>query len=87
MEPTITRMYRGGPLRLFSEEKFLGGRPYKDAVREGFVSQQLICELCQRQARELIVVAGEWICKNCLLSAHQKRDARGCKLKATRRTG
>jgi hypothetical protein len=45
MEPTITRMYPSGPYRLFSEERFLGGVPYRDSVREGFVGA-FICGVC-----------------------------------------
>jgi hypothetical protein len=82
-QPQIIRMYPSGPYRLFSEERFLGGTPYADGVRRGFIGS-FICGLCQEQARELIVAAGEWICRGCLTSAQQNRDARNIARKATR---
>jgi len=79
-------MYAGGPLRLFSEERFLGGRPYADAVRQGFVGP-FVCSTCQGQVREVVVAAGEWVCRGCVASGQQRRDERGSMLRATRRTG
>jgi hypothetical protein len=83
MEPTITRMYSNGPYRLFSEERFLGGVSYRDSVRQGFVGA-FVCELCQRQAREVIVAGNEWVCRRCVQSGQRVRDARGSTLKGTR---
>jgi hypothetical protein len=82
-EPTITRMYPNGPLRLFSEERFLGGVSYRDSVRQGFVGP-FICEVCQQQTREVIVAAQQWVCRGCVASGQQRRDARGGTLKGTR---
>jgi hypothetical protein len=82
-EPVAIRMYPHGPLRLFSEERFLGGVPYKDSTREGFAGR-FVCELCQQQAREVVVSAGAWICHSCISSSRQKRDSRSIGLRATR---
>jgi hypothetical protein len=82
-EPKITRMYRGGPFRLFSEERFLGGTPYADSLRKGYAGQ-FVCEVCQSEVRELIVNAQQWVCRGCQGSGQQKRDARGGTLKGTR---
>jgi hypothetical protein len=83
MEPTITRMYPSGPYRLFSETRFLGAVPYKDAVREGFAGPY-VCAVCQQQVREVVVAAGEWVCGGCVTSGQRKRDNRGSMLRATR---
>jgi hypothetical protein len=82
-EPTITRMYPNGPLRLFSEERFLGGVPYADSERRGYAGSY-VCEICQRQARELIVASQQWVCRSCVVSGQQRRDTRDSSLKATR---
>jgi hypothetical protein len=82
-EPQVIRMYPNGPYRLFSEDRFLGGVPYRDGERQGFVGA-FICAVCQHQVREVLVAAGEWVCRGCVASGQRKRDARGSALRATR---
>jgi hypothetical protein len=84
MEPVITRMYASGPLRRFSSEKFLGGLPYCDAERKGFVASGFICELCQQEAREVVMAGQQWICRTCQTSGQRNRDQRSSAMKATR---
>jgi hypothetical protein len=86
IEPQVTRMYVGGPYRLFSEERFLGGVPYRDGERQGFAGA-FICAVCQQHAREVLVSGHEWVCRGCVASGEGKRDARGSTLKATRTAG
>ena len=83
MEPQVIRMYPNGPYRLFSLERFLGGVPYRDGVRQGFVGA-FVCELCQQPTREVMVGAGQWICRGCVSSGQRNRDARAIGRKATR---
>jgi hypothetical protein len=85
-EPQITRMYPNGPLRLFGEQPFLGGRPYKDAEREGFIGEGYVCELCQQRVPEVVVGRGSWCCRGCQTSGQRIRDERGSTMKATRTT-
>ena len=61
-EPKVIQMYANGPYRLFSETRFLGATPYRDSVRQGYVGA-FTCELCQQQAREVLVTRGQWICR------------------------
>jgi hypothetical protein len=83
MEPTITRMYPSGPYRLFSEERFSGAVPYADSVRRGYAGKY-VCELCQSSVRDVIITAGQWICRNCVRCQQQRRDTRATALKKTR---
>jgi hypothetical protein len=83
MEPEVIRTYPNGPRRVFSEQRFPGGVPYRDAVHEGFAGLY-VCELCQQQAHQLVVSAGQWVCRGCQTSGQRNRDARSSALKATR---
>jgi hypothetical protein len=83
MEPEVIRTFPNGPRRLFSEQRFPGGVPYKDAGHEGFAGLY-VCELCQTQAHQLVATRGQWICRWCQTSGQRNRDARSSAMKATR---
>jgi hypothetical protein len=71
MEPEIIRMYNGGPLRLFSQDRFLGGVPYRDSIRTGFAGNY-ICSTCRRHTPWVIATSGEWVCRSCVLSMQRQ---------------
>jgi hypothetical protein len=73
MAPEPTRMYYGGPLRLFSTERFLGGIPYHGGEFTGF-SGMFICAQCRIEVPRVLFERADWICRDC--SAAWKRAGR-----------
>jgi DNA-directed RNA polymerase subunit RPC12/RpoP len=62
--PTIERMYLGGPLRLFAAKPFLGAVPCRGGDLNGYAGKY-ICALCREPVPEIVVAAGQWVCKRC----------------------
>jgi hypothetical protein len=85
MTGEITRMWPGGPLRLFlprqtGKSDAVAGRKespgswvaYKSNTLDGFAGPY-VCERCQKSAAGVYRIGGEWICGTCKTRTQGKR--------------
>jgi hypothetical protein len=64
--PTPTQLWRDGPKRMFSTERFLGARPYSTAGLRGFVGPW-VCDKCGRSVLKVLscFTCSDWLCERC----------------------
>jgi hypothetical protein len=72
--PEPVRLYRGGPIRLFSTERFLGGTPFVSGAWRGYVGY-FVCSQCRGECHRVLFVqsAGDWLCRDCETAAKRER--------------
>ena len=63
--PTPKRTYDGGPIRMFSEQPFLGGVPYSGGAFNGFAGTY-VCACCRFEVNRVFYERGDWICRGCV---------------------
>jgi len=71
--PQPTRMYYGGPIRMFSSERFLGAVPYSGGDLKGYAGL-FVCGVCQARTPQVITRGHEWVCKPCAYSREHERN-------------
>lgn len=62
--PEATRMWSGGPLRLFSETRFSGSIQVESGQRTGFAGSY-VCDECKEPSIGVYAAGPGWICAGC----------------------
>jgi hypothetical protein len=68
-----TRMYPNGPIRMFSDQRFLGGVPYSGGTFKGFAGG-FVCACCRLEVHRVLFEHNDWHCRGCV-TAWKRADA------------
>ena len=73
-EPKPTRVYEGGPTRMFSTQRFQGGIPYSGGGLYGYAGL-FICARCHSETPRVLFTqsVNDWCCRDCDSLARRNR--------------